>query len=151
MRYTPQQMRSLVGIKPETERYWKRILGPISGYEGHTACYSLGDVLALKLIASLVQGLGISITRVEPLAIALFERCNSPLLEMRQALAMVFDITSGRVTMGATLIIPADSIGVIAINLTKAIDELRYQLLDAADSQLGFTFAPTGLSKVKAS
>jgi hypothetical protein len=76
MKFTPSQVRLMLGIGEETLRYWKRALAPLSEKRGHAPCYTHGDLLAMLVVARLVRDFRIEIGSLGSRAPQLFAACH---------------------------------------------------------------------------
>ena len=72
MRYDTCQVLTLAGITKETLRHWKRVLPPIYGRDGRSDGYTFQEVVALAIIARVVQDLAVPISRFTSTAERLF-------------------------------------------------------------------------------
>ena len=73
MRFETNQVLEIVGIGKDTLRTWKRHLEPIKDIDGRVGRYTLGQVLALFVIARASQDIGVPISRFEPYSHLIFE------------------------------------------------------------------------------
>lgn len=64
MRFNTGQVQELAGIRREQLRHWRKVLPPLAGRDGRTDVYTLGEALALAVLVALVEGLGISVSRL---------------------------------------------------------------------------------------
>lgn len=76
MKLTQQQVRELVGIAPETFRYWRRALPPLREKEGKAAQFSCCDLLALLITKHLIDDLHISVNALKNVSYKLFDLCR---------------------------------------------------------------------------
>lgn len=75
MLLTQAQVRQLVEISEETFRTWREVLPMLKRPKGKPA-FSLGDVLALRILRDMVNVLGMKISTVGPYGPELFEICD---------------------------------------------------------------------------
>jgi hypothetical protein len=68
----------VLGLSPDTFRHWKHALPPLGGRNGYTPCFSPGDLLAMALIRTLTEDLGIRVGKLDELSTQLFEQCSEP-------------------------------------------------------------------------
>ncbi len=95
--YTPGQLRSAVGIPPETYRHWKKALGPLRRDRGHSPCFTAGDLVAVAVVRVLSVDMAVRVGSLTPIAETLFKLCNSapwPTLERGK---FVFDLLKRQV------------------------------------------------------
>ena len=68
MRFNTGQVQELAGIRREQLRHWRKVLPPLAGRDGRTDVYTFGEALALAVLVALVEGLGISVSRLSACA-----------------------------------------------------------------------------------
>lgn len=73
----PQEVLELAEITRETLRYWRKKVQPLRGKRGNQPCFTLGDVLALRVLNKLVSS-GYDIHALSPIAVELFQKLNGP-------------------------------------------------------------------------
>jgi DNA-binding transcriptional MerR regulator len=73
---TPGQLREALQLSQDAYRHWKTVLGPLTERKGRRACFTHNDLLALALIKSLTDKIGIPVGNLGPLACTLFEACD---------------------------------------------------------------------------
>jgi hypothetical protein len=61
MQFTPGQLRETVGISVETFRHWKRVLPPFAHRKRYVPCFTIGDLLAGRILRSLTEGCGVRV------------------------------------------------------------------------------------------
>ena len=66
--YTPEQLREAISLRQETYSHWKKTLGPMRCVRGRSPCFKPGDIVALAIVKSLTQELGISVKTLTPIA-----------------------------------------------------------------------------------
>lgn len=76
MRYTQGQVRDLLNVPVETLRRWRDGLSALARHKGHGPTYSPGDVVALALIADLVNIYGVRVNTLAARLDELFELCH---------------------------------------------------------------------------
>src|SRR3954470_23353672 len=95
MRFETAQVLEIAGVTKDTLRHWKKVLTPISQFDGRSAKYSLGDLVAICVIARATQDLGVTISQIAKSADWLFaEAGNRVLTEHHQAI--VYLMPDGR-------------------------------------------------------
>lgn len=73
--YTLQFAFEVTGLSSQAMRHWRGVLPPLKGRSAHHPCFSAGDLLALKVLQSWVEGTGGRIGRLEDSAEELFTLC----------------------------------------------------------------------------
>lgn len=133
--YTPGQLRSVACIPPETYRHWKKALSPLRRDRGHSPCFTPGDLVAVAVVRTLSNELGIRVGTLAAIADALFELCNSgpwPTLERGK---LIIDLPQGKIEFRPELSEkpPIDGLTVI-VPLRPIVRQLRDQVLTASES-----------------
>jgi KaiC/GvpD/RAD55 family RecA-like ATPase len=148
MRYTPSQVRQVVGISQETLRHWRSSLSSLSGIKGHAPVFRPGQLLGLAVIRTLVEGLGLGVGSLKAAESDIFEVCRNPqwirlaqgYLLIRPAdgtARFVERITDGNVNR-TTIVLPMERI----------VTSLREALLEVApeEVQQSIAFPPVGMA-----
>lgn len=79
MQFTTSQVHAALNLPSQTLRYWRTVLEPLKNKPGgKTARFSVGEILALAVVAKLVMGMRIEVGAIAPLSGALFELCRRP-------------------------------------------------------------------------
>lgn len=96
MDLSTEQMKALVGMGRSRHRHWKKCLEPIAGRDGRSATFTVQEVLALKVVAFLVDRSSVEVGKLKPISVALFKACELswPLL---QGLVLIVDTHAGTV------------------------------------------------------
>jgi hypothetical protein len=76
MKLSPHQVRSVLGVNEQTLRYWKRMYPILAKRRGYGPCYSFSEVLVLLITKRLVDELGADVSKLMPMAEALFTACR---------------------------------------------------------------------------
>jgi hypothetical protein len=76
MNLTQAQVRHLVGITEEQFRSWRNAFVPLQGRSGQSPQFGLGDVLALLVIAELVETYGAKVSKLTNISTHLFHTCG---------------------------------------------------------------------------
>ena len=128
MKFTPGQVQSMLGITPATFRYWKQELPPLHGRNGHTPCFSPGDVLAIAMVKFLTEEAGINVSFISGLAAELFSHLSQPWAGLERSI-VVIEPTRHRVSTAAeTQALTIDALTITA-PLRPIIASLRERLL----------------------
>jgi hypothetical protein len=73
MRFNQSQVLGFTGLSKEAMRHWKTALAPLSGRDGRSADFSLGELLALAALAEATRSLRIPISVITPVAEQFFK------------------------------------------------------------------------------
>lgn len=152
MRYTPGQLRDIVGISQETLRHWRATLTPLQGARGHGPSFKPGDVLAVAAVKALVEECGVSVRSLTSVASALFEICDHPDWEVFSRGRLALQLQSGSVQLlGERESIPCEPV-LVVIALAPIVTRLRQKILNVAgdESQAELRFAPMTVTKNRA-
>lgn len=98
MKYTLGQVKEILPISQDTYRHWKITLPPLGGRNGHTRCFSLGDLLALAIVRTLTEEVGIRVGNLQSVAVELFEHCDSSSWAALERSTFVIDQSRARVS-----------------------------------------------------
>lgn len=77
MQFTPSQLRETVGISVETYRHWKRVLPPFADRQGYVAGFSVGDLVAARVLRCLTETFGIRAGHLSDLSTGIVRLCNA--------------------------------------------------------------------------
>ena len=147
--YTPGQLRGAISLRQETYRHWKKALGPMRCARGHSPCFKPGDIVALAIVKSLTQELGINVKTLIPIAESLFELCNRspwPILERSK---VVIDLPGANVKLLGEISEITSENPIITVPLAPVIAHLSAQLLTATDGdeQQSLRFPPVTVTQ----
>jgi len=150
VKYTPLQIRQIVGISQETLRHWRRVLTPLKERNGYAPCFTAGDALALKIIKEIVETLQVRVQAFQPMAGELFKICcgiNWPRLE-QQYLVIRFADKSIEARQGSAMLQDTEADAMVVIALRPHIEGLRSRLTESdSQHQCEIPFPPLGLRK----
>ncbi|HEH6433348.1 TPA: MerR family transcriptional regulator [Pseudomonas aeruginosa] len=152
MNYTPQQVLSAIGIGQQTLRYWRKVLPPLANRQGHSACFSFWDLVALKAVNLLVAQAGVAIGSVATISEEIFAACKTPaLLDAGEHAILVIKPLEMKVQCANVSTWRSDGTLEIVLPLMKCINELLHSLRDAGDlaPQISLPF-PLAAVSVKA-
>lgn len=137
MQYTPQQAMSAVGISQQTLRYWRKVLPPLGDRDGYKACFSLADLLALKVFFVLINEAGIAVGAVAKIAQAIFDACaiHAP-LSIGPDTTLVICPRTGSVRRSFKLEQHALGELEIVVPLSRCVEELFDALQDSSAQTL---------------
>lgn len=149
MHYVPSQVKEALGISEETLRHWRSVLPPLKGKKGYGPCFSLGDLLALKVVVQLHR-FGIPMRQLKPSAERLFEACTQGPWFSLSSKVLVFD---GEVVellgLGQGAVEWAHR-SHVSIPLAPLIDQLRYSLSEGSrPAQPEIAFPPHEVGSVR--
>lgn len=149
MKLSPHQVRTVLGVNEQTLRYWKRTYPELSGRRGYGPCYSFSEVLVLLITKRLVDRLGVDVSKLIPMAEALFIVCRESPRLLTQAGGIVWiDIETMKLTSQACDT-NVDTPLCIALPLNTLAVELRSRLLGALGddeaAQMLLPFGPTAM------
>ena len=145
--YTPGQLRSAVGIPPETYRHWKKALAPLRRDRGHSPCFTAGDLVAVAVVRVLSVDMAVRVGSLTQIAETLFKLCNSapwPILERGK---LLFDFSNAQVQFHPELAGTLSEGPLAIVPLRSIIAHLRDRLLAAGelDTQEMLRFPPTAV------
>jgi hypothetical protein len=150
MKYTPLQIREIVGISQETLRHWRRVLPPLKDQNGYAPCFTAGDALALRIVNEIVETLQVRVQALQPLADELFNICrgiNWPRLE-EQYLVIRFTEQRIETCLGSARLQDKEAGALVVVALKPHIEELRNRLTEnEGRRQCEIPFPPMGLKK----
>jgi hypothetical protein len=145
MKLTPGQIQGILGLSRATYRHWKEALPPLEGRNGHSPCFSLGDLFAMALIKALTDDAGVRIGALHAVAFPLFEQSGRQSWAAFERSVLVLELISVRVDFFAEGQLPQpDRIGII-VPCGRIVADLRERLLeDAEEAEQGtLRFSPT--------
>lgn len=150
MKLSPHQVRAVLGVNEQTLRYWKRTYPELSGRRGYGPCYSFSEVLVLLITKRLVDRLGVDVSKLVPVAEALFGVCReSPRFLSQPGEIVWIDIEEMKLSSKASDS-NADSRVRLALPLHALALELRARVLSALGddeaTQMLLPFGPTALA-----
>lgn len=152
MRYTPSQVRHVVGITQETLRHWRRALPSLVGLRGHAPVFRPGQLLGLAVVRVLIEDLGLTVGALRAAERDIFNICSSPQwIRLAQGHLLVRP-TEGKVTFvdkvsDSDLQRPA-----ILLPLEPIVAAVRLALLEVApeEAQQSIAFPPVDVSERRA-
>lgn len=152
MRYTPSQVRHLVGITQETLRHWRRALPSLDGLKGHAPVFRPGQLLGLAVVRVLVEDLGLTVGALRAAERDIFGICSSPQwLRLAQGYLSVRPL-EGQVTFIETVSDNDLERPAILLPLEPIVTALRLALLEVApgEAQQSMAFPPVGVGERRA-
>ena len=149
MRFTIAQVRSALGLPSQTLRYWRGVIEPLrEKANGKAARFTFGEIVALAVLARLVNGLRIDVGGIAPMAPAIFELCRRPafvsphaglVLDIEHRMALLVDIREPVPT----------STAVVVIALFDVVQHVRSLLTEHDDTEQEQAELPLPLASVK--
>jgi len=125
-RFTPGQLRDVLGITKETFRYWKKEFPSLVPATGARACFGPADLLLASIVKQLTE-LGLPVRRIAPLVERIHRECKNVgwfVLE-RQILTVYLD--SSEVRFVGDVRAPVEPI--LCVPLAPLVASLRARLL----------------------
>jgi DNA-binding transcriptional MerR regulator len=149
MKYTLGQVKEILPISQDTYRHWKITLPPLNGRNGHTRCFSPGDLLAMAIVKTLTEEVGIRVGNLQSVAIELFAHCDSgSWAGLERSTLVINQPPRARVTsVPESQAVTVDGIAIV-LPCRPIITGLRQRLLLGREStdQEPLRFPPTALS-----
>lgn len=148
MNLTPGQVQDLLGLSRAAYRYWKEALPPLTDRNGHTACFSLGDVFAMALIQAMAENAGVQVGALKTVSVSLFEQCNGQPWASLERSILILELPHVRVEfVPESQIPPLDRISIV-IPCRAIVADLRERLLMSKEEpdQGNLRLAPTIIS-----
>jgi hypothetical protein len=152
MRYTPSQVRHVVGIPQETLRHWRRVLPSLGGLKGHAPVFRPGQLLGLAVVRVLVEDLGVTVGALRAAERDIFDICSSPQwIRLAQGHLLVRPI-AGTVTFLDMVSDRDFQRPAILLPLEPIVTALRLSLLEVApeDAQQSIAFPPVDMTDRRA-
>ncbi|MBY5440237.1 hypothetical protein GR204_29975 [Rhizobium leguminosarum] len=152
MRYTPSQVRHVIGITQETLRHWRRALPSLGGLRGHAPVFRPGQLLGLAVVRVLVEDLGLTVGALRSAERDIFDICSSPQwIRLAQGHLLVRPI-AGKVTFVDTISDSDLDSPAILLPLEPIVTTLRLALLEVApeEAQQSLAFPPVDVTERRA-
>lgn len=92
MRYTPGQLREMVGLSKEAFRHWKRVLPGFPRGQGRGPSFSPGDILAFAVLRRMTAGCGVRVGQLRAVSGRIFAVCNETPWEVLAKRMVVVDL-----------------------------------------------------------
>lgn len=129
MQFTPGQLRQTVGISVETFRHWKRVLPPFANRKRYTPCFTVGDLLAGRILRSLTEGCGVRVGHLAKVSQEIVRVSNMASWAALEDKTLVIDLVKGtcRLSRDYQYDESADFVLLCAMNLI--VREVREALL----------------------
>lgn len=134
-RFKTAQVLAWAVLNPQTLRYWKNVLSPISGRDGRSTGYTLEEVVALAVVNCATTQLNVPISRFADHAQELFESVALHVADSDQP-HLVF-IHENDITFGTPEGMPAvEALAIVRIDRVLIDVRARMMALSAPLSQL---------------
>jgi len=95
MQFTPGQLRETVGISVETFRHWKRVLPPFAHRKRYIPCFTVGDLLAGRILRSLTEGCGVRVGHLAQVSEEIVRVSNMAPWAALEDKTLVIDLVKG--------------------------------------------------------
>jgi hypothetical protein len=95
MQFTPGQLRETVGISVETFRHWKRVLPPFADRKRYISCFTIGDLLAGRILRSLTEGCGVRVGHLAKVSQEIVRVSNTAPWTALEDKTLVIDLVKG--------------------------------------------------------
>jgi DNA-binding transcriptional MerR regulator len=145
MKLTLGQVRGTLGLSQDTYRHWKTVLLPLAARKGRGACFSHGDLLALAILKSLTDQVGVPVGGLDAIARSLFEQCGKQSWAKLERLTAVVCPEDGSLSFVFDGQIPQMTQAAIIIPCGPIISVLRAALMveqpEETQSRLRFPLA----------
>jgi len=146
MKFTPGQVQETLQLSPAAFRHWKTALPPLCGRNGYSPCFTLGDLLALAVVKSLTEDVGIRIGALCGLAVDLFVHCSQPWAVLERSVLIVEPLHPRVTSIAETQPLAPEEV-MIAVPLRPIITAMRERLLleQSGVQQEPLRFPPTAI------
>ena len=95
MQFTAGQLRETVGISVETFRHWKRVLPPFAHRKRYIPCFTVGDLLAARILRSLTEGCGVRVGHLAKVSQEIVRVSNMAPWAALEDKTLVIDLVKG--------------------------------------------------------
>jgi DNA-binding transcriptional MerR regulator len=129
MKLTLGQVRGTLELSQDTYRHWKTVLLPLSARQGRGASFSHGDLLALAIIKSLTDKIGVPVGGLDQIARSLFEQCGQRSWAQLERLTAVVYPESGNLLFVSEVRIQQMKQTAILVPCEPIIASLRARLM----------------------
>ncbi|MBE0580001.1 hypothetical protein [Devosia sp.] len=145
MRYTQSQIRELLSISVDTFRTWRDAIPALSGHRGHAPSFMPGDVVALAIVAELVNGFGVRIGTLSSQFEQLFEACHGKSWPLLENCVVLITASNFRILEASVAKEHWPSEPTLRVSCAPIIVRLRSALAEAAADQMQghLPFLPT--------
>lgn len=135
MLYTPLQVRRLLDIGEQTFRYWRSIIPSINDRRGRSPCFTSGDILALFVVKTLVEG-GLNIGQFAKSLANIFTACNRRGWVLSVSSDVVIDLSTKESSVVSNVLLDRMSGAFLIIRLRPLAEELERSLLQGTPTNV---------------
>ena len=129
MKFTPGQVQETLQLSPATFRHWKTALPPLVGRNGYAPCFTPGDLLAMAIVKTLTENLGVKIGNLYGIAPALFDHCGRhSWVGLERSVLLIDTLNSSVGTIPETQPLTQHTLAII-VPLRPLIGDLQERLL----------------------
>jgi hypothetical protein len=148
VRYTPSQVRQVVGITQETLRHWRSALASLAGLKGHAPVFRPGQLLGIAVVRVLVEELGVGVSTLKAVDRDIFAICSTPQWIRLAGGYLLIRPSEGTAKFVDRLDDGALSSPAIVLPLESVVASLREALLEVTpeEAQRSFVFPPLDVS-----
>ncbi|WP_316214825.1 hypothetical protein [Bradyrhizobium sp. SZCCHNR2035] len=76
VQFTAGQLRETVGVSVEMYRHWKRVLPPFLDRQGYVPTFTIGDLVAARVLRCLTETFGVRAGHLSRLSVDIVRLCN---------------------------------------------------------------------------
>lgn len=150
MKFTPLQVREILGISEETLRYWKRSLPVIADRKGYSPCYTFGDLVSMEVIGVLIRQFGVAIGAIAPAADRLFSTLERAAMFRSSGEILVITGDFESIKLSGRFDVDVISAPAIVLPLHPIVENLQDKLFGALGGlppQLPLALPPANLTR----
>ena len=153
MQFTLGQLRETVGISVETFRHWRRVLPPFAKRKRYTPSFTVGDLLAGRILRRLTEGCGVRVGHLAKVSNEIVSVCNMAAWTSLEQKTLLIDLVRGT----CRLAVQNDDVGpedvILRCPLGPIIREVRDALLRShpAANQHNLLFPPVEVERERSS
>jgi len=147
LKLTPGQVRTILGLAPETYRHWRKALPPLAQRRGQGPSFTVGDLVAVAVVKGLVDACGLRVSALQDVSVRLFETCNRVGWTVLERSSLVIDVAGNSVSVTADSPAVSAVSPVLVIPCAPLMAQLRDKLLhgEALEAQQYLRFPPTAM------
>ena len=149
MQFTPGQLREIVGISVETFRHWKRVLPPFAHRKRYIPCFTIGDLLAARILRSLTEGCGVRVGHLARVSQEIVRASNMTPWVTYEERTLVIDLVKGTCRVSKVYQQNEGANFVLLCAMNPIMHELRDALLRSRPSadQHNLSLSPVKLGR----
>jgi len=147
VQFTPGQLRETVGISVETFRHWKRVLPPFAKRKRYVPSFSVGDLLAGRILRRLTEGCGIRVGHLTKISDKIVRVCNTTAWASLEQKVLLIDLVKDTCRLSGPNHDNSAEDVILRCQLAPIMRELRDALLRShpAPNQQSLLFPPLGV------